>query len=130
MFSFMGCRYNISAQNTTTSEYGKDNQHKYTIDGLVPGKKYYYMVAVGQNTYTGSFLAAPPADATTVEFLGYGDTRTSPALQNQVCRDIVSAYTANPNCQTFILHAGDWVTDSSAKKIGRQNFLTGHTPTL
>jgi hypothetical protein len=104
-----------SAGNTATSEYNANHQHKYTIDGVTPGKKYYYQVAAGQKTYAGSFLAAPPADATAVEFFGYGDTRTNPDQQEKVCRNIISTYTANPNCQTFILHVGDWVSGDSEK---------------
>jgi hypothetical protein len=96
----------------TTSEYGADHQHRYTISNLTPGKKYHYCVTAGQNTYQGSFTAAPAADATAVEFLAYGDTRTNPDSQNQVCRNIISTYTAEPACQTFILHVGDWVSDN------------------
>jgi hypothetical protein len=111
-----------SSGNATASEYGKDHQHKYTITGLVPGKKYYYRVATIQETHIGSFLAAPPDNATAVEFLGYGDTRTNPAEQNKVCGNIVSAYTANPNCQTFILHVGDWVSGNSEKDWAAEFF--------
>ena len=111
-----------SAGNAVTSEYNTDHRHKYTIDGLTPGKKYYYQVAAGQNTYTGSFLVAPPDNARTLEFLAYGDTRTYPDRQNQVCGNIISTYTANPNCQTFILHVGDWVSNNSEKDWASEFF--------
>ena len=104
-----------SAGNTVTSEYNADHQHKYTINGLKPGKKYYYQVIAGQNASVGSFLAAPPDSATAVEFFGYGDTRTNPGEQDKVCRNVISTYTANPNCQTFLIHVGDWVSKNSEK---------------
>jgi len=37
--------YSTGSANTT--EYGSDHQHKYTITGLTPGTKYYYLVTAG-----------------------------------------------------------------------------------
>lgn len=116
-----------SAGNAVSSEYGNDHQHKYTIDGLTPGKKYYYRLAAGEHSYTGSFRAAPPVNAAAVEFLAYGDTRTHPERQNQVCGNIISTYTAQPNCQTFILHVGDWVSSNSEKDWALDFFDRSYT---
>jgi predicted phosphodiesterase len=102
-----------SAGSTLSFEYGTDHQHRYTFTGLAPGQKYYYRLAAGQSAYTGSFRTAPPADATSVEFFAYGDTRTNPDKQDMVCSGIISAYAAEPISQTLILHVGDWVSHDS-----------------
>ena len=56
-------------------EYARDHQHKFKITALQPGNKYYYRISQGQNSYNGSFRTAPYSNATSVEFLAYGDTR-------------------------------------------------------
>jgi hypothetical protein len=98
-----------SIGSTSVSEYGTDHQYKYTITGLAPGAKYYYRITQDTNTYTGSFRAAAAADATSVKFLVYGDTRTNMANHNSVCSRIVSTFTADANYQSILLHVGDWV---------------------
>ncbi len=100
--------YSLGYANTT--EYGTDHQHKYTITGLTPGTKYYYRVTVSGVPYTGSFNAAPAADATDVKFFMYGDTRTNGGSHNSVAGQMVSTYTADSAYQTMVLHAGDWVS--------------------
>jgi len=103
--------YSLGYANTT--EYGIDHQHKYNITGLTPGTKYYYRVMVSGTPYTGSFTAAPPEDATNVKFFMYGDTRTNGNSNNSLCAQMISTYTADPNYQTMVLHAGDWVESDS-----------------
>jgi len=100
---------NCSTGSTVTSEYGTDNQHKYTITGLSPGTKYYYQITAGSFTSTGSFRAAPAADATSVKFFAYGDTRTYPAYHSEVCAGMNSVIAGDPDFQTMLLHTGDWV---------------------
>jgi hypothetical protein len=100
---------NCSTGSTVTTEYGTDHQHKYTITSLTPGAKYYYRVTASAAQTTGSFRAAPAADATSVKFLAYGDTRTYPADHNSVCAGINSAIAGDPAYQTVLLHVGDWV---------------------
>jgi hypothetical protein len=97
-----------STGSADTSQYG-DYQHSYTISNLTPGTKYYYRVTVSGNQYTGSFRAAPAADATDVKFFMYGDTRTWPVENNNNCTGMISVYTADPLYQTIVLLAGDWV---------------------
>jgi predicted phosphodiesterase len=108
--------------NASSFEYATDHQHEFTIKGLVPGSKYYYHVIVGQDTYSGSFRAAPPSNATSVEFLAYGDTRSNPDRQDKVCRGVISAFTEDPACQSFILHTGDWVSGNSEKDWANEFF--------
>jgi len=99
--------YSTGSANTT--EYGSDYQHKYTITGLTPGTKYYYLVTAGTIQSMGSFRTAPAADATSVKFLAYGDTRSGAGNHNSVCAGINSAIAADAAYQTMLLHVGDWV---------------------
>jgi hypothetical protein len=101
---------NCTGGSTATTEYGADHQHKYTITGLAPGAKYYYKVTTeGSVISTSSFRAAPAADATSVKFLAYGDTRTYPADHSAVCAGMNSVIAGDPDFQTVLLHTGDWV---------------------
>jgi hypothetical protein len=102
--------------NTVTTEYGTDHQHKHTITDLTPGSKYYYRVTVDLNQYTGSFRAAPPEDANSIKFLGYGDTRTNIFDHNMVDKAIIEAFEADPNYQTFTLLSGDWVNKGERER--------------
>ena len=104
-----GLEPNCTGGSTATTEYGADHQHKYTITGLAPGAKYYYKVTAGAVTTTGTFRAAPAADATSVKFLAYGDTRTYPADHSTVCAGMNSVIAGDPDFQTVLLHTGDWV---------------------
>jgi predicted MPP superfamily phosphohydrolase/predicted phosphodiesterase len=104
-----------TGSTVTTENNATDHQHKYTITGLSPGTKYYYQVTSGAASATGSFRAAPAADATSVKFFAYGDTRTYPADHNSVCAGMNSVIAGDPNSQTMLLHTGDWVnTDAES----------------
>jgi len=98
-----------SSGSANTTEYGTDHQHKYNITALTPGTKYYYKVTVGAGFTTGSFRAAPPATASNVKFLLYGDTRTYPAIHDTVSAAMVNTFETDPNYQTILLHDGDFV---------------------
>jgi hypothetical protein len=104
-----GTDTSYSTGSTATAEYGTDHQHKYNITGLTPGTKYYYRLTAGSNVLTGSFNAAPAADANNVKFFMYGDTRTYGASNNSICARMIATYTVDPAYQTMVLHAGDWV---------------------
>jgi predicted phosphodiesterase len=101
--------YTLGSVNTT--EYNSDHQHAYTITGLTPGIKYFYCVVIPTGYSTGTFYTAPPASATSLKFFAFGDTRDGPGIQNQIDGKIISAYTADPAFQTFILSVGDLVND-------------------
>jgi predicted phosphodiesterase len=107
------------AQTHLKSEH---NQHKFKITGLTPGSKYYYRVSQGQDSYAGSFRAAPDSEANSVEFLVYGDTRTNPDRQDEVCRNILATLAENPDYQTFILHVGDWASGNTDKDWAAEFF--------
>jgi hypothetical protein len=104
-----GTDTSYSTGSASVPVYGTDYQYKYNITGLTPGVKYYYKVTVGAGITTGSFQAAPAANATDVKFFMYGDTRTNGNSNNSLCAQMISTYTADPAYQTMLLHAGDWV---------------------
>jgi len=117
-----------SAGSVVTNQYGTDRQHRHTITGLTPGAKYYYRVTEGANHHTGSFRAAPPADATSVKFLAYGDTRSYPSVHDMVNAGMVATYTGDPDYQTIVLHSGDWVSDGDEEADWTDQFF-GRTRT-
>ncbi len=93
------------------------NQHMYTITGLAPSTKYYYEVADATNGVygTGSFLTAPLSTATSVQFIGLGDTRTQPSALDMAEAEVNKFVAANPSYQGLAIHDGDWVsTDGEA----------------
>jgi len=104
-----GTDTSYSTGSANVPVYGTDYQYKYNITNLTPGTKYYYKVTVGAGITTGSFRAAPAASATNVKFFMYGDTRTNGGSNNSLCAQMISTYTADPNYQTMVLHAADWV---------------------
>ncbi|UCF44290.1 MAG: metallophosphoesterase [Planctomycetota bacterium] len=108
--------------STGTTEYGTDHQHQYTISSLTPGDKYYYRVTTGGNSATGSFLAAPDANLAEMKLIVYGDTRSQPAIHDEVTGQVVYTYESDPDYQTIALHTGDWVSDDSEDSWTEQWF--------
>jgi hypothetical protein len=98
-----------------TSEYDSDHQHTFTIPNLIPGRKYYYRVAAQGPPYKGSFVAAPPADQADLNFTAYGDTRSYPAVHDQVAGAIIATYTADPSYQTLAIVVGDLVDNGDSE---------------
>ncbi|MGO9952492.1 MAG: purple acid phosphatase family protein [Dissulfurispiraceae bacterium] len=98
------------AENNSTA-----NQHIYTITGLTPGTLYYYQVADATNGVygSGSFLTAPAAGATSVQFIGLGDTRTQPNALDMVQAEVNKFIAANPSYQGLAIHDGDWVASDT-----------------
>jgi hypothetical protein len=92
-----------------TSEYGNDHQHTWTITDLTPGTLYYYRVRAGGPAYPGSFHAAPPPDQADVKFFAYGDTRSNPAVHDQVAGAMIAGWDADPEYQSVALVVGDLV---------------------
>ncbi len=97
--------------STYTYEYGDDHQHAYMITDLTPSTAYAYRIIAEEDTFPGTFRTGPLSDATEMGFFAYGDCRTYPADHDQVAASILASYTANPNLQSFVLSAGDLVSD-------------------
>jgi len=106
-----GVDQSYSLGSAITNEYNTDHQHKYVISGLTPGWLYYYQVTTGGQTYTGSFNAAPPDNATHVRFFAYGDSRSFPAIHDQVAAEMIATYQTDPSYQTLTISVGDLATD-------------------
>ncbi|MBN2374936.1 MAG: metallophosphoesterase family protein [Sedimentisphaerales bacterium] len=104
-------------------EYGNDHQHKYNITNLIPGTKYYYRVDVGGDFYDGSFRSAPAAQASTVKFMAYGDTRTNVDDHDAICAGMLDAIAADPNYQALLLHVGDWVSNGDTESSWTSQFF-------
>jgi hypothetical protein len=92
---------------------GTANQHYFKITGLQPNTMYYYQVADDTNGVygTGSFITAPDESATSVRFIGQGDSRSQPFFLNSLMK-AVTAFTAlpgNAEYQRLAIANGDWV---------------------
>ncbi len=100
-------------QSTVTETGSGANEHQffYSIADLTPSTLMYYKVVLnGTDTYTGSFRTAPPDDATSLTFYGYGDTRDGPEHMDDVLMWLEYDVAQDPAArQTFCLHAGDFV---------------------
>jgi hypothetical protein len=115
-----------SLGSVVTTELEPTHQHERRIDGLDPATLYLYRVRAG-DVRTGSFYTAPAPDATAVNILVYGDTRTYPATHDTVAGRIVSAYTADPALQTIALMTGDLIADGNGETYWDNEFFS---PTL
>jgi hypothetical protein len=116
--------------SSTNPEYGTDHQHAYTISGLAPATTYYYRITTDDASYSGSFLSAPAAGATQLNFLAYGDTRTYPAQHNQVAGAIRSALTADPSYKTFTLFMGDYVEQGCTDAYWQFEWFSASYPNI
>ncbi len=122
-----GLDTNYTVGNDSTTEYGTDHQHNYTITGLIPGKKYFYRISMGSKKYTSSFKSGSPDTDTKLSFFIWGDTRDNAANQSQITTSINKEITSNPNYQTFIIHVGDWV-NSDDETIWTNEFFNRSYP--
>ncbi len=96
---------------TVPENNSSENQHIYTITGLTPNTRYYFQVADATNGVygAGSFLTAPDGSATSVKFIGLGDTRTQPNALDMVEAEVNKVIAADPAYQGLAIHDGDWV---------------------
>jgi hypothetical protein len=111
-------------------EYGTDHQHAHTIDGLTPGTRYCFRITTDGVAYKGSFTAAPDPTASRVKFFAYGDTRTYGSVHNLVASGMISAYTADPEYQTFTLHVGDYVGNGDSESDWTNQFFNPAFPNI
>ncbi len=101
--------------NATAPSIGSTNQHRYTITGLTPNTTYYYQVADATQRHvygTGSFITAPDDNATSIRFLGMGDSRSQPFALDSVMQAMRTFYSqpGNGDYQRLTIHNGDWVS--------------------
>ena len=52
---------------------------------------------------------------------------SNPDRQNEVCGGVISAFSKDPACQTFILHVGDWVSGNTEKDWAAEFFNRSFT---
>ncbi len=103
---------NYGSSSPTINAYDTTNHlYAYTITGLNPGTKYYYRVVIGNQYSAGSFMTAPSAAATSVNFVSYGDNRSNPSIQNSVAGQVDQLFQSDPSYQTFNLVCGDLVSN-------------------
>ncbi len=111
----------VNPSNTTTHLY------QYVISGLTPGTKYYYEVAVGTQCSGGTFYAAPAANASSVKFTSYGDTRTNGSVHNGIAGQVDALFASDPAFQTLNLNVGDWVSADSESAWTGEWFVSSYT---
>jgi hypothetical protein len=112
-----------SSVTIKTAEYGDDHQHQYKFTDLMPGKRYYYKVVVGQEQYKGDFFAAPEKEAKAVKFVVYGDTRTVPESHEKVAAAIEKLYRSDSGYQTIIPFSGDAVYRGDQEKYWTNDYF-------
>ncbi|MCD4732590.1 MAG: metallophosphoesterase [Bacteroidales bacterium] len=117
-----------SLGNATTTEYGNDHQHGYTISGLTPGTKYFYKVEYDNAIHEASFLTAPAESATDLKFFVYGDPRSNNAWHDLISGAMVTDYTEDPAFQTITLCTGDLVTYGAEESNWQNQFFSSGTP--
>ncbi len=110
-----GTDQNYTTGSASTTEYGTDHQHKYTITNLNNSTKYYFKVTVDDEIITGDFVTGPADNAQNITLIAYGDTRTYPSNHNSVAEQILNEYSANPSSQTILLLSGDLVADGDVE---------------
>ena len=119
-----------SLGNATTTEYGNDHQHSYTIIGLTPGTKYYYEVVYDDAVLEASFRTAPPDNATDLKFFVYGDTRSDMVNHDLNSQAMIADYMADPDFQTLTMFTGDHVTFGAYEASWQGSFFSSTTTNI
>jgi predicted phosphodiesterase len=109
-----GSDTSYSLGSAIAPEFG-DKQHTYTITGLQPDTKYYYQVKDQTTSCVygqGSFITAPADSATSIRFIGQGDSRSQPFALDNLMKAITlfTSQPGNADYQRFAIHNGDWVS--------------------
>lgn len=99
--------------------------HMWTLTDLDPGTKYYYKVTCGDDyvEHKGTFVTAPLIESDDVKFLVYGDTRSYFTIHNKVAKQILDEITEDPDYQSLLLHAGDWVNSGDMEADWQDQFF-------
>ena len=103
-----------TAQVGEETRAGTVNQHQYQITGLNTNTRYYYKVeaTAGGTLYgTGKFLTAPDESATSIRFIGQGDSRSQPFALNNLMKAIAgfTSLPGNDDYSRLTIANGDWV---------------------
>ncbi len=100
-----------------TGGHARLRLYSHTLAGLRPGTKYYYRAAGGGLIRTGSFYTAPAADAASVRFLAFGDTRSATTTHDRVCAGAMKNFTDDPGTtyQTMAIGVGDLTSDGNSE---------------
>jgi hypothetical protein len=108
------------------------HQHKYTITGLKPNKKYYYEVVDATNGVygSGSFITAPDDSATSIRFFAQGDSRSAPLQLDALMKAMTEFYSkpGNQDYQRLALANGDWVSSDGESYWTTQWFANTNMP--
>ena len=121
---FWGTDTDYNLGNTTTTEYGDNHQHSYTITDLTPSTKYYYKVEYGDTTVEASFYTAPEETATELKFFMYGDTRTHFDVHDAISEAMIADYSTDPAYQTITICTGDLVEFGAEESSWQNQFFT------
>ncbi|HNY27193.1 MAG TPA: metallophosphoesterase family protein [Candidatus Sumerlaeota bacterium] len=100
--------------------YQGDYQYQYTFTDLIPGERYYYRVRIGTLAATGTFCAAPAADATAIKLIAVCDTHTNVSNFDFVSSGMLNLFSQDIGYQTMLLLGGDLV-DDGGKKVNWQD---------
>ncbi len=107
-----------------------DGVHHATIDGLVPGTRYYYRVSSCGQTSRVLATSTAPSSNTSVRFTVWGDSRSDP----EECGRVVDAMAAVQ--PAFTINSGDIVADGRRWQQYKDQFfdplraLGHHVPTF
>ncbi|MBW6537868.1 MAG: metallophosphoesterase, partial [Mariniphaga sp.] len=98
-------------------------------DDLEYDEFYYYQAFVMDDgipidSKQGSFRTPPLNNASSVVFYGYGDTRTYPAVHDQVCSSIINSLDGSGQDQTLLIHTGDWTSNDEENDWENEYFNT------
>ena len=114
--------------NVSTSEYGNDHQHSYTISGLEPETIYYFRLTVNSDVITGRFKSIPPDSNQNLTFIAYGDTRSHPNHHNDVAEQILNIIDNNDDALSMVIFTGDFVKDGNDEGDWDTQFFNDNYP--
>jgi len=113
----------------TVPPSGADHQYFFTISGLTPDTHYFYQIEVDGVFRRGDFRTAPEADASKITIWAYGDTRTNPAVQDQVLGAMLTKISGDSgNNRTILLHSGDLVSNGEDETSWTDEFFPPDQP--
>lgn len=97
--------------------------HLYQVDlrGLLPGTRYFYRISTVKEEVKGNFFSKP-ADAASLVFYAYGDTRSGPDTQNSIVKNILTKIAADPASQTLVISTGDLMNDPDEQSLQENEF--------